>query len=119
MKRGMFHTTLNGNDIEIDIRCKPPVQTHFFLAVEMAFFQRRKVKKPEIDSFLDLVDDLSGKNYPRYMRLNQVYSTDRMVIKRGNLQGTYQENLVLRHGITPVPSLHTGSTTASFRAQGV
>ena len=107
---GMFRASPHGNDIKVETGGKSPVQPHFFLTVEITLIQRREIKKPEIDGFLDLVGELSGQNYPRDMRLDQADVIDRMVKKFRILQGAYQSHLVLRHTITPVDILpDTGS----------
>jgi hypothetical protein len=80
MQLRMLRVTLHGNDIKVEIGGKPPVQPYFFPAVEVAFLQRRKIKKAEIDGFLDFVDELAGQNYPRDVRLDQADVTYRMVI---------------------------------------
>jgi hypothetical protein len=110
MQRGMTHTAPHGNDIKVETGGEAPVQPHFFLTVETAFLQCRKIKKSEIDGFLDFVGELASEDYPRDVCLDQADVTDRMV-KRGRiLQGAYQRHLVLRHIITPVDILpDTGS----------
>jgi hypothetical protein len=81
------------HDIVVNVRGPGLVEPDFLLAIEFAFPEGAEIHKVESHRLLDLVGEITGKNYPGNMGLNEFDVAGGMVESSGFKQ-SFDENVV-------------------------
>ena len=70
----------DGNDVEIDVRCQPPVELHFVAAGVQALAEAAEIEEAEVQRLLDLVGEFAGEQDPGDMGFDDPHRACRVIV---------------------------------------